>query len=354
MRRKGNSHRWKMRVLAAFAVAIAMLCLPFAKVAMADTVVDHDQKGSIHIVYLDVDGKAVGGAKFTARLVAEPLWNGAFRSLVPIDIDANTNPVDVAEMAAGIEPLRAETDIYGLADFKDLEHGLYLVQEETPAPGYFASIPFFAAIPFMKDGEWAYDLEAMPKPLSSGSLRVSKTVSGANGEHDRKFRFQLAFGDKDSHPIVYSTGEEGTVSNGAVIALKDGESATISMLVPGTAYKVTELEANQDGYATMENGTEGTIRDKETMQAAFLNIRGGATPTPGGPCGTCTPIPPCTTCTPIPPCTTCTPGPGTPPNVQTGDSMAMPIAFGVGFISLAAGIVVLLFARGRKERHEEH
>ena len=70
----------------------------------------------------------------------------------------------------------------------------------------------------------------------------------------------------------------------AAFTLKHGQTLRIDSLPNGTAYQVTETEANRDGYTTTMSGDTGTITGEETSYAKFVNDKpgggGGATPTP--------------------------------------------------------------------------
>lgn len=51
----------------------------------------------------------------------------------------------------------------GTATFEDLELGLYLIIQETPAKGYSALKPFLVSVPYMVDGKYEYDVTAQVK-----------------------------------------------------------------------------------------------------------------------------------------------------------------------------------------------
>ncbi|MDR2514030.1 MAG: DUF5979 domain-containing protein [Christensenellaceae bacterium] len=122
-----------------------------------------------------------------------------------------------------------------------------------------------------------------PTPLpGTGALTLTKTVTGSQGELNREFHFTVyLFGAAGSYP--YSGSKSGTLASGGVIALKHGESVTITGLPVGTSYSVTEAEANQEGYLSTASGA-GAIIVAGGSTAAFVNQRGAtalptATPT---------------------------------------------------------------------------
>ena len=111
--------------------------------------------------------------------------------------------------------------------------------------------------------------------LTNGSLTINKTVSGNAGEQDRDFTFKIELFD-ENNPLTgsynYTGSKTGTITSGDTVTLKHSESITINELPVGTVYKVTEVEANTDGYETAVTDGEGTI-DFGTQTAKFVNIK---------------------------------------------------------------------------------
>ena len=117
---------------------------------------------------------------------------------------------------------------------------------------------------------------ALAWPASAtGSLSVSKTVSGSAGETDREFKFTVTLSD-DS--IDGSYGDMSFTKGAATFSLKHGQSKTASGLPDGITYEVTETEANKDGYVTSSTGASGTVVSGQTAAAAFTNTKNGGTP----------------------------------------------------------------------------
>ena len=117
---------------------------------------------------------------------------------------------------------------------------------------------------------------ALAWPASAtGSLSVSKTVSGSAGETDREFNFTVTLSD-DS--IDGSYGDMSFTKGAATFSLKHGQSKTASGLPEGITYEVTEAEANKDGYVTSSTGASGTVVSGQTAAAAFTNTKNGGTP----------------------------------------------------------------------------
>ena len=63
------------------------------------------------------------------------------------------------------------------------------------------------------------------------------------------------------------------VDGKAELKLRHGQRVTIQGIPSGAAYKVTETEANQDGYTTTVAGAEGVIAENGNAAAAFVNDR---------------------------------------------------------------------------------
>ncbi|MGO5335602.1 DUF7601 domain-containing protein [Bilifractor sp. LCP19S3_H10] len=184
-----------------------------------------------------------------------------------------------------------------------MELGVYLGMETSPAPEHYASTPFLFQLPY-SDGEdidrtfWNYELKVEPKSLPAGDIVISKQVSGSAGDTNQKFNFVVTFKTTDadlSVPYKISNGTKGTIKTGDKIQLKSGEIATITMIPCGSDYKVTEVEANQDGYKTTSEGASGRIVRKVPAEVKFVN-RKDKQPTPtvhktgGTPTGDTLPI----------------------------------------------------------------
>ncbi len=113
-----------------------------------------------------------------------------------------------------------------------------------------------------------------------GSLTLRKTVAGNAGETNRDFSFTVFMRDRYGRNVngVYAmSGDAGTsitfTDGYATIRLSSGEQATITGILAGTYYSVSENEANTDDYVTTSSGSTGIIAADGTAQAAFTNTR---------------------------------------------------------------------------------
>ena len=199
---------------------------------------------------------------------------------------------------------------------------------------------------------WCYDAEAEPKPQPCGELLIEKTIRGSGADSKTDFHFKVVLEEDGPYPCVRPDGEQDVLSSGDVVALKGGESLLISYIPAGSRYKVTEQEANQNGYVTTETGTLGRITRSERARAVFVNEKNKPaastsdppsvtsaptrTPTPvptSSPTKTPTPVPtssPTKTPTPVPTSTpgkTPTPEPtSTPSKTPTPEPTSKPVS----------------------------
>ena len=103
-----------------------------------------------------------------------------------------------------------------------------------------------------------------------GSLTVSKDVNGNKGDTNKDFHFTVTLSDSS----INGTYGDMTFKNGvATFTLKDNESLTATSLPTGITYKVTEQEANQDGYVTTSTNDKGYILNNQNIKVDFVNTK---------------------------------------------------------------------------------
>lgn len=116
-------------------------------------------------------------------------------------------------------------------------------------------------------------------PISTGSLTISKKVTGEGADLTKKFVFTVNFiGSSEAYP--YTGAAIGTISSGGTISLANGESITITGLPIGIQYTVTEEDYSEAGYTSTSTGAEGTISADDLQTALFTNTLSSA---PGKP-----------------------------------------------------------------------
>ena len=103
-----------------------------------------------------------------------------------------------------------------------------------------------------------------------GDLEIKKEVDWGNASDDTEqnknsFTFQIALTDEDgtaltgSYPyyIDGASDQAGTVTNGGTITINGGQSVKIEGLPAGAQFTVTEQDANQNGFTTVDASTAG-------------------------------------------------------------------------------------------------
>lgn len=161
--------------LAAVLVALTLLVWCAAP-AFALEVVDLSRTGSIKVSLYDSEtSEAVGGGTLTLYRVAKVQKDNANLSFVYTNgfEDCGVELGDLSEgelagqlaekIAATAESTTVEISNLGVAEFGDLEVGLYLVVQTTAAENYNVINPFLVSVPIQENGSYVYDVDALPK-----------------------------------------------------------------------------------------------------------------------------------------------------------------------------------------------
>ena len=161
--------------LAAVLAALTLLVWCAAP-AFALEVVDLSRTGSIKVSLYDSEtSKAVGGGTLTLYRVAKVQKDNANLSFVYTNgfEDCGVELGDLSEgelagrlaekIAATAESTTVEISDLGVAEFGDLEVGLYLVVQTTAAENYNVINPFLVSVPIQENGSYIYDVDALPK-----------------------------------------------------------------------------------------------------------------------------------------------------------------------------------------------
>lgn len=103
-----------------------------------------------------------------------------------------------------------------------------------------------------------------------GDLTVTKTVEGKYADTNTVFTFTVAVEDTS---VNGSYGDMKFASGVAKLTLKAGESATAKGLPAGVGYIITEeTDSLGKGWSlASKEGSEGSIKDGETVKASFVN-----------------------------------------------------------------------------------
>lgn len=162
-----------------FTVLLVLAFLPAA--ASAHPVPEPGKAGSI-TVSMQFDGEPVPGGKLTLYRVGEVSQDDGNYTFVPTgeftgwgtDFGTLDSAEQNAQTAKSLKRFIQSNgeDISGIikrigdngeVTFFNLEQGLYLLVQTEPAPGYSSVNPFLVSLPFLKDGEYLYDLDAQAK-----------------------------------------------------------------------------------------------------------------------------------------------------------------------------------------------
>lgn len=224
----------------------------------------------------------IAGKRFSFTLTLDTAINGVYGDVT------FTNGVATFELAD-----------QGVAKVVGLPEGASYTVEEDAHDGY-TSISPADATGIIGDGT-TIQVDFI-NVIDAGQLSIQKSVTGQNGDKSRDFTFIIALTGRDgnalagTYPYIGRVIEEGieipqsgsltlSTEGEAKITLKHGQKITISGLPADTTYKVTEVEADQDGYKTTEVDVVGSIEKDREKTAAFVNDRSDIPdePTPNNP-----------------------------------------------------------------------
>lgn len=164
----------KKRILSALA-ALMLLCFAASGVYALE-VPDLEAKGSIHLEMKHGEDAVPGGTLTLYRVADIHVENGADYSFRYTDAYAACE-ADLADLASretaqtiadytaanAVAGVTAEIAGDGTVVFADLELGLYLLVQETPAEGFSPVSPFLVSVPTYRSGSYIYDVNATPK-----------------------------------------------------------------------------------------------------------------------------------------------------------------------------------------------
>lgn len=162
----------KKGILSFLAAALLLACLPLN--AFAHEVPDMDKQGSIEITMRYGD-KAVSGGTLTATKVGEVAQDDGNYFFVRLDgepLTDITSPDAPGKMETfskeygknhSLSTQDATVGKDGKATFSNLELGLYLITQKTPAPGYNKICSFLVSVPYNDNGHYVYDVDINAK-----------------------------------------------------------------------------------------------------------------------------------------------------------------------------------------------
>ncbi len=155
------------KLFSLFTVALIVLALPAAALARE---VPQDIPGSIQ-VSVRYGGKGVPGGTVTCVQVGEVVEDDGNYSFRRLDGQALAD-IQSPELAAELEKYARDKKLTGTTltvgdegkvTFPNLKIGLYLLTQETPAPGYTKFKPFLVSVPYFAEGKYQYEVTAKIK-----------------------------------------------------------------------------------------------------------------------------------------------------------------------------------------------
>ena len=159
----------------------------------------------------------------------------------------------VADNKVGDE---VKTDVNGVAEFKNLALGLYLVVETTsPAIVTGPCDPFLIAIPMTTDGDdWLYDVHVYPKNSTAvGGVSLVKTGKGGAKLNGVTFVLQKQNGDTWTNITKKSTAAGDNTGDALTLETNTDGKIRVDGLSSGT-YRFIETSVGTDNKGYIMDG----------------------------------------------------------------------------------------------------
>ena len=242
----------------------------------------HDTKGTGETSDADKvpsDAKALEGAGFTIYKVADVNDLTTYYSANPTDLPSVNTYVENGKIKSVYSTSQVggevKTNAEGIAEFKTLDLGFYVVVETTTPDKVTTPVdPFIVSVPMTtKDGDnWLYDVHVYPKNKTTyGGVTLEKT--GKNGTKLEGVTFVLqkqngsswvnvTKNEKTGVDLTLKTNDNGKItvdglSQGTYRFIETDRGTTIGYIMDGeTVYMFT---VGSDGSITYDNKTENNI-----------------------------------------------------------------------------------------------
>lgn len=241
-------------------IAVIMLVSLMAPAVYAYEKIDMNKPTSLTVKF--TDGPAVPGMEFRAYRIASVDENANFTFTDEVAAYGVAMPEDqtgyrsLAETLSGyfsrdgVKPVAVkETDENGLADFGELEKGLYLVladRYKSPADDMtYTALPSLVSLPNLTDGNtWTYDVTITPKytsvppvPDTPGTIDIN-VIKVWSGEANK---------NKRPTEVIAELICDGQVADAVTLNSENNWRHTWKELDPNKTYNVTEKVVPQ-GY----------------------------------------------------------------------------------------------------------
>ena len=170
----------KKHLISALLALLLLLCLPLSAAA-AHPVPDPARDGSCTVtITMKYQNKPISGGTVNLYKVGDVLEDDGNYSFVPVAAVKGTistfGDIQSPELAEDLAKLKdkltavTETPVTvggngkkGIAEFRNLSFGLYLVAQKTAASGYKMTASFLVSVPYLEDGAYVYNVKADPK-----------------------------------------------------------------------------------------------------------------------------------------------------------------------------------------------
>ena len=165
-------------------------------------------------------------------------------------------------------------------EIKDLPAGTKYTIQEDSADGYTTTVSVDGEINAGSTAKGEIDSDGgtvrfVNHHNGNGDLMVSNQIKGAGADPSKEFHFSVRLDDRS---VNGAYGDLNFIDGYGGFTLSDGEYVIITDLPDGVEYTVTEQDANQDGYTTTSENTEGYIDADQFARVSFVNDK-PATPT---------------------------------------------------------------------------
>lgn len=169
-----------------------------------------------------------------------------------------------------------KTNASGVAEFKDLPLGIYLVVE-TSSPDIVTvpCAPFLISVPMTTDGDdWLYEVHVYPKNSTAvGSVNLVKT--GKNGAPLEGVTFVLQKKDGDTWKPITKKSTAAGDNEGAALNLVTGADGKISVDGLSTGkYRFIETSVGTDNKGYIMDGAATYVFDVNGTEVTYKGTKG--------------------------------------------------------------------------------
>lgn len=164
----------------------------------------------------------------------------------------------------------------GIAEFKDLEQGIYLVTESENSGVVEKGAPFLVSIPMahpVEQNSWLYDVHVYPKNVVTGEPGVDKFVTEEENKHDTaNIGDNVTWIIKSNIPADIADAKSYVITDELDSQLNYTGNLTVYYLEEGEN-KVTKVPISEEWYEVVSEPTiKGGVmptKDKQIIEISF-------------------------------------------------------------------------------------